>query len=108
MDSNDLKRRTTRRLFLLALLGLLVLAGVVGWLVMDVGRIRPGMARADVVARLGPPDGSMLAIQGTPINETVFVWNERGFVIEFDDDDRVREVSQAPSLFDNLRNKLGF
>jgi hypothetical protein len=102
------KLRTRRRLLLLALLGVFVLLGVAGWLASRPERIRRGMTRAEVDARLGPPDGRMLAVEGTAIKDVVLVWKNRGIVIEFDEDDRVREVTRPPSLFDNLRSKFGF
>ena len=102
------KLRTRRRLLLLALLGVFVLLGVAGWLASGPERIRPGMTRAEVDARLGPPDGRMLAVGGTAIKDVVLVWKDRGIVIEFDEDNRVREVTRSPSLFDNLRSKFGF
>ncbi|HVK08000.1 MAG TPA: hypothetical protein VM597_04395 [Gemmataceae bacterium] len=49
----------------------------------------------------------MLEVQGSPITDVVLVWKDRGIVITFDDDNRVREVSRSPSLFDTLRNVLG-
>ena len=100
------KLRTRRRL--LALLGVFVLLGVFSWLTSGPPGIRPGMTRAEVDARLGPPDVRMLAVQGTPIQEVVLVWKDRGIVIEFDDDDRVRGVTRPPSLFDNPRSTFGF
>jgi hypothetical protein len=66
------------------------------------------MTRAEVAARLGPPDGRMLAVGGTAIKDVVLVWKDRGIVIEFDEDDRVRGVTRPPSWFDDLRRKLGF
>jgi hypothetical protein len=102
------KPRTRRHLLLRAFLGVFVLFGVAGWLASGPERIRPGMTRDEVDARLGPPDGSMLAVEGTAINDVVLVWKDRGIVIEFDEDNRVREVTWPPSLFDNLRSKFGF
>jgi hypothetical protein len=109
MTPHDLKKlRTRRRLPLLTLLGAFVLLGVAGWLASAPDRIRPGMTRAEVDARLGPPDGRMLAVGGTEIKDIVLVWKDRGIVIEFDEDNRVRGVTRPPSLFDNLRSKFGF
>ena len=108
MGAHDPEKLRTRRRLLLALLVVLVLLGVGGWLAFGPERIRQGMTRAEVDARLGPPDGRMLAVDGTPIKDIVFVWKDRGVVIEFDDDNRVREVTRSPSLFDNLRSKFGF
>jgi hypothetical protein len=101
------KLKTRRRRLLLALLVVLVLLGVGGWLASGPG-IRQGMTRAEVDARLGPPDGRMLAIGGSPIEQVILVWKDRGIVIEFDEDNRVREVTRPQSLFDNLRSKFGF
>jgi hypothetical protein len=108
MASHDPEKRRIRGLPLLAFIGMVVLLGVAGWLAFGPDTIRPGMTRADVDARLGPPDGRMLAVGRTPIKEIVLVWKDRGLVIEFDEDDRVRNVARPPSLFDNLRGKFGF
>jgi hypothetical protein len=66
------------------------------------------MTRVEVDQRLGPPDGKMLAVGGTALKETVLVWNDRGIVIEFDEENRVREVKRPPTLIGNLRNRFGF
>lgn len=102
------ERRARRRILLLALLGVLLLLGVGGWLASGSDGLRLGMTRAEVDARLGPPDGRMLAVEGTPIDVAVFVWKDRGFTIEFDGDNRVQSISRPPTFFDNLRNKIGF
>src|SRR6478672_8972071 len=108
MASHDLEGGRSRRgLLLLALLGLVVLVGVAGWLAAGPGTIRQGMTRDEVDARLGPPNGRMLAVGGTALKEVVLVWKDRGLVIEFDEDNRVREVRRSPSLFVNLRSKFG-
>jgi hypothetical protein len=108
MAPHDPKKLSTRRRLLLAVIGVLVVFGVAGWLASGPETIRPGMTRTEVDVRLGPPDGRMLAVGGTAIQDVVLVWKDRGIVIEFDEDDRVREVTRPPSLFDNLRNKFGF
>lgn len=102
------KPRNRRRILLLALFGVFALIVVAGWLASVPERIQPGMTRAEVDAHLGPPDGRMLAVGGTAIQDVVFVWKDRGIVIEFDEDNRVRDVKRSPTLFDNLRSKLGF
>jgi hypothetical protein len=99
---------TRRRQLLLVLLVALLLLGVGGWLAFGPERIRPGMTRAEVEAILGPPDGQMLAIGLTAVDNLVLVWNDRKTVVEFDESNCVREVKHAPSFFDNLRAKLGF
>ena len=96
-----------RRRIVLALLVVLVLLGVGGWLMFGPVTIRQGMARDEIEALLGPPDGNMLAIGNRPVEATTLVWKDRGIVIEFDDTERVRTVTQSPSLFDNLRRMLG-
>jgi hypothetical protein len=85
-----------------------VLLGVAAWLASGPETIRRGMTRAEVDARLGPPDGRMLAVEVTAIKDVVLVWKDQGIVIEFDEDNRVRGVTRPPSLIDNLRNKFGF
>ena len=50
----------------------------------------------------------MLAVGGTPIKEVVLVWKDRGLVVQFDGDDRVRKVERPPTLFGNLRSMIGF
>jgi hypothetical protein len=108
MAPEDSKNAAPRGvLFFFAMLGVCVLLGVGGWLAFAPAMIQPGMTRADVDARLGPPDGKMLAVGGTPIRDVVLVWKDRGFAIEFDKDDRVRAVTRSPSLFENLRSKFG-
>ena len=97
-----------RRLLLLVLLLALVLVGVGGWLAFGPQRIRPGMTRDEVEAILGPPDGRMLAVEGKAIDDLTLVWKDRRIVIEFDQVNRVREVTRPPSLFDNLRGWFGF
>ena len=99
---------TRRRRLLVALFVALVLLGAGGWLAFGPEMIRQGMTRNEVEAILGPPDGRMLAVGGTAIKDVVLVWKDRGIVIEFDEDNRVRGVTRPPSLFDNLRNKFGF
>jgi hypothetical protein len=99
---------TRRRLLLLASLVALVLLGVGGWLAFGPERIRRGMTRDEVEAILGPPDGRMLAIERTPIKDETLVWKDRRIVIEFDDLNRVQEVTGPPSLLDNVRGKFGF
>jgi hypothetical protein len=89
-----------RRLLLLALLLALVLLGIGVWLAFRPESIRQGMTRGEVEAILGPPDGRMLG------EKVILVWKDR-LVIEFDDDNCVREVSRPPSLFDHLRGLLG-
>ena len=111
MSSQDPEKlRSRRRLLLVALLALFLLlgVGVAAWLATGPKTIRPGMTREEVEARLGPPDGNMIAVGGTAIQDNVLVWKDREIVITFDADHRVREVSRPPSLFDNLRNKIGF
>jgi hypothetical protein len=98
---------TRRRLALLALLVALVLLGVGGWLVLGPEKIRRGMTRTEVEAILGPPDGRMLAIEGKAIEDVVLVWKNR-IVVEFDDVNRVREVTRPPSLISNLHGRFGF
>src|SRR5687767_1127998 len=102
-DPNTFKTR--RRLLLLALLVALMLLGVGGWLASGPERIRREMTRDEVEAILGPPNGRMLAIGGKATQAVILVWKDRGFVIEFDEENRVREVTRPPSLFDNLRGK---
>jgi hypothetical protein len=102
------EKRKLRGLHWVALFGVVAVLGVFGWLAFGQDGIQPGMKRADVDKRLGPPNGKMLAVAGTPIKETVLVWKDRGLVIEFDEDDRVREVTRPPTLLHNLRSKLGF
>ena len=97
-----------RRLLLLAMLLALVLLGVGGWLAFGPERIRRGMTRAEVETILGPPDGRMLAIGDRKIEDVTLVWKDRRIVIEFDEVNRVREVTRPPSLFDNLRGMFGF
>jgi hypothetical protein len=99
---------TRRRLLLLALLVALVLLGVGGWLAFGPERIRRGMTRDEVQAILGPPDGRMLAIEGKAVADVILVWKDRQIVIEFDEVNRVREVTRPPSLFDNLGGVFGF
>jgi len=108
MAPHDPEKRRSHGLLLLALVGVFVLLGVAGWLAFGPERLRPGMTRAEVEASLGPPNGRMLAVGGTPIKEVVFVWKDRGLVVEFDEDDRVRSVTRPPSFFHNLRSKFGF
>jgi len=98
--------RSRRGLLLVALIGV-VLVGVAGWLATGPGTIRLGMTRDEVDARLGPPNGRMLAVGGTALKDVVLVWKDRGLAIEFDEDNRVREVRRSPSLIDNLRGKVG-
>jgi hypothetical protein len=108
-DPETDKARRRRRLLIALLLVLVLLGvGVVGWLALSPDPVRPGMARAEVEAVLGPPDGRMLAVGTKEIKADVFVWKKRGLVVEFGDDGRVREVTRPPSLFDNLRAKIGF
>jgi hypothetical protein len=90
---------TRRRLLLFAMLVVLVLLGVGGWLAFRPERIRQGMTRDEVEAILGPPDGRMIA------ENLTLVWKDR-VVIEFDDANCVREVSWPPSIFDGLRGFL--
>jgi hypothetical protein len=97
-----------RRLLLLAMLVALVLLGVGGWLAFGPERIRRGMTRDEVETILGPPDGRMLAIGDRKIEDVMLVWKDRRIVIEFDELNRVREVTRPPSLFDNLRGTFGF
>jgi len=101
---------TRRRLLLLALLVALVLvgAGVGVWLASGPEEIRRAMTREEVESVLGPPNGRMLAVEGSPVEHVVLVWKDRGIVIEFDEVNRVREITRPPSLLDNLRGKLGF
>jgi hypothetical protein len=66
------------------------------------------MTRAEVEAVLGSPDGRMLEIDGTPVDNVMLVWKDRKVVIEFDEANRVLEVKSAPSMIDNLRAMLGF
>jgi hypothetical protein len=108
MTVHDLgKSRTRPRLPWLAFLGVFVLLGVAGWLAFGLEGIRPGMTRDEVDARLGPPNGRMLAVGGEAIKDVVLVWKDRRLVIEFDEDNRVRKVSRPPSLFHNLSSKFG-
>jgi hypothetical protein len=97
-----------RRLLLLAMLVALMLLGVGGWLAFGPERIRWGMTRDEVETILGPPDGRMLAIGDRKIEDVVLVWKDRRIVIEFDEVNRVREITRPPSLFDNLRGMFGF
>lgn len=99
---------TRRRRILIVLLAALLLLGIGGWFTFGPDRIQPGMTRAEVEAVLGPPDGQMLAIGLTAVDNLVLVWNDRKVVVEFDESQRVREVKNAPSLIDNLRAKIGF
>lgn len=101
------EKRSIRGLHWVALFGVVAVLGIGGWLAFGQDGIQPGMTRAEVDKRLGPPNGKMLAVGGTPIKETVLVWKGRGLVIEFDEDDRVRKVDRPPTLMQNLRNKLG-
>src|SRR5262245_39571355 len=96
------------RRLLLALLVALLLLGVGGWIAFGPETIRPGMTRSEVEAILGPPDGRMLAIEGTPVEDIILVWKDRQIVIKFDEINRVKEVTHPPSLFDNFRSKFGF
>jgi len=84
-----------------------MLLGVACWLAFGPEGIRPGMTRDEVDARLGPPNGRMLAVGGVAMKDVVLVWKDRGLVIEFDEDNRVRKVSRPPSLFHNLSSKFG-
>jgi hypothetical protein len=97
-----------RRLLLLTLLVVLLLLGVGSWLIFGPEKIRPGMTRNEVEAILGPADGRMLAIDGTPVDDVILVWKDRRITVQFDEGNRVREVSLPPTLYDNLRNKIGF
>jgi hypothetical protein len=97
-----------RRLLLLVLPAAVLLLGVGGWLAFAPAKIRPGMSRDEVEAILGPPDGEMLAVDGRPVEDVTLVWKDRRITIEFDKANRVREVTGAPSLFDNLRGLLPF
>ena len=108
MAPHDPEKRRIRGPLLLAFLGVFVLLGVAGSLAYGPERIRPGMTRDEVDARLGPPDGRMLAVGGDAIKDVVLVWKDRGIVIEFDEDNRVRGVTRPPSLFDNLGSKFRF
>ena len=112
MAPNDLEKRGIGRgllrIVLLVLVATLVSLGAAGWLARVGDRIRPGMTRAEVDEHLGPPDGKMLAVGGTALKETVLVWNDRGIVIEFDEENRVREVKRPPNLLRDLRKKFGF
>ena len=108
MASHDPEKRRIRGLPILVLLGVVVLLSVAGWVAFGPAGIRPGMTRAEVDGRLGPPNGRMLAVGGAPIKEVVLVWKDRGLVIEFDEDDRVRKVALPPSFIGNLRSMFGF
>jgi hypothetical protein len=108
MAPRDPEKFRTRRLLLLALLGVVVLLGVGGWLASGPERIRRGMTRDEVQAILGPPDGRMLTIEGRATEDVILVWKDRRIVMEFDEDNRVRKVTRPPSLFDNLRGKFGY
>jgi hypothetical protein len=109
MAPQDPKPFMTRRLLLVALVGLVLLGlGVGGWLAFGPETIRQGLTRDEVEVILGPPDGRMLAIEGSPVEDLILVWKDRGIVIEFDEANRVREVKRPPSLVDNLRGMFGF
>jgi hypothetical protein len=101
--------RRTRRILpvLLVALASLFVIGLGGWLAFGPPAVRPGMARSEVETKYGPADGNMIAVGPTPVAATTLVWKDRGLVVEFDEADRVRTVSRPPSLFDNLRAKLG-
>jgi len=108
MPPHDPEKRGTSGVLWLAPVVVFVLLGVAGWLALGPETIRSGMTRTEVDARLGPPDGKMLAVGGTVFKDVVLVWKDRGLVIEFNEDNRVQRVTRAPTLFDNLRSKFGF
>ena len=99
---------TRRRRLVLVLLIVLLLLGIGSWLMLEREKIQPGMTRAEVESILGPPDGQMLAIGLTAVDNLVLVWKAKQVTVEFDESHRVREVKYAPSVFDSIRAKLGF
>jgi hypothetical protein len=105
--ANDSKKGRIRGLTLLGLLSVVALLCVAGWMVFGPDGIRPGMTRAEVEGRLGKPNGRMTEIGGTPIKDVTFVWKDRGLVVMFDENDRVREVQRPPSLIGSLRSMFG-
>lgn len=99
---------TRRRVFLSVLLVAIILLCIGGWLGTRPEPIQRGMTRDQVEAMFGPPDGRMLEIDGKAIEDLVLVWKDRGVTVEFDKENRVRQVSRPPSFFENLRGKFGF
>jgi len=91
----------------LALLGLIVLLGISGWVFLGREPIQPGMTFEEVKGRLGEPTGRMTAVGTKAMEEVVLVWKDQSLVIEFDENDLVRSVKRAPSLMDRLRGLFG-
>lgn len=98
----------TRRRLLLTLFVVILLIGVGGWFTFGGVKIQPGMSRAEVEAILGPPDGQMLAIGVTAVDNIVLIWKSGRITVEFDESNCVRVISGPPTFFDNLRSWLGY
>lgn len=105
-DSETSKKR--RRLLILAFLSVLIAIGLTSWLLSRRESVKPGTRRDVVEAIYGPADGKILAVQGKPPDYETLVWKDRNLVIEFDENDCVRQVMKSPSFIENVLRKLGF